>query len=73
MKMWEVWAEGYRATCESGDATLLGKAEANTFEEACRKVAEQRGMHLTFSIDRPPAYWGCRLFDNEKDARKAFG
>lgn len=62
-KEWEVWSEGYAATGERANASLHGKAIAKTFEEAC-----------TIVFGKPTKdVWGCRLFDNEVDARKGFG
>lgn len=36
---YEVWMEGYAATGESGGATLIGKAKARNFAQACHIVA----------------------------------
>lgn len=69
---WEVWAEGYAATGESGGATLLGHAIARTFREACDKVAGELSDPKLYN-SKQLTYWGCRLYDNEADARKAFG
>lgn len=38
LKEYEVWCEGYAATGESGSATLLGKAYARNFTQACHIV-----------------------------------
>jgi hypothetical protein len=38
LKEYEVWCEGYRATGEHGTATLLGKAKARNFAQACHIV-----------------------------------
>lgn len=49
-------------------AKMLAEVEAETFREACDKVCSDpnyNAEHLTV--------WGCRLFDNEADARKSFG
>ena len=69
MKTFEIWSEGYIITGGSGTALLRGKIKADSFKEAC---------DILFGGDRfynPKnlTYWGCRLFDNETDARKAFG
>ena len=69
-RLWDIWVEGSdRAT----PASFVGTAEGNTFSAAChawyRKNPEQAKF---FSLDRL-TYWGCRLYDNEADARKAFG
>lgn len=68
----EIWVEGYRATSEKGHAYLSGVVEASDFEEACEKHAQAVEWGSLFKKN-PPRYWGCRLFDNEEDARKSFG
>ncbi len=76
MKTWEVWSEGYSATGDRGYAQLEGTAEAETFSEACRIVCVDSGKWK----EQPGGFdavgltvWGCRLFDNESDARWSFG
>ena len=63
----EVWREGYRITGETARALKLGEARAFTFEEACDIVCADMPGYSGRAI------WGCRLFNNEADARKAFG
>ena len=76
MKRYAIWVEGYRATGEHGTATCMGSAIGDTFSDAVRNLlktkstADRAYYNLT---NTPPTYWGCRLFDNEKDARKSFG
>lgn len=65
----QVWVEGYAATGESAKAALLGVIQADSFQEACDKVGSHR---KDYNAERREV-WGCRLFDNEADARKAFG
>jgi hypothetical protein len=72
MKTFDIWAEGFRATGESGGATYFGTAEAPTFKDACILLFEGRTDRVYFDADRL-TYWGCKLFDNETDAQKAFG
>jgi hypothetical protein len=72
MKHFDVWIEGYRATGQSAGASYLGSAEANTFEEACDKVAESTWAKEYYD----PKYhtvWGCRMFPTEAEARQSFG
>lgn len=76
MNSYTIWAEGYRATGQHGTATLLGSASGETFRDAVKELAkralpEDRALFNTDHIQ--PTYWGCRLFDNEEDARKSFG
>lgn len=66
-----VWSEGYRATGDESSAQFHGEAEAASFEDACYALLGDR-------IDKHRymgclAIWGCRLFDNETDARRTYG
>ena len=70
--MYKIWAEGYRATGESGDATYMGTAEGTSFTEAVKNLFETRS-DANFLNEDCTAFWGCRLFDNKAAARKAFG
>lgn len=75
MEMHEVWAEGYRASGDSAGARLLGRVEADTFAEACDKLcspADWQRQNGNYDPQRRTV-WGCRLFNNEADARRAFG
>lgn len=74
MKSYQIWMEGFRATGEGGPATFLGEFEGEDFVDACRNWAKQASDPSLFRVtDGVPIYWGCRLFDNEKDARELFG
>lgn len=72
MKKFNLWMEGYRATCEECDATYLGEYEAESFEDACNAYAQDKGVTLDTYAGRI-SNWGCRIFDNEADARKSYG
>jgi hypothetical protein len=69
MPRFEIWMEGFAATGESAGASSHGEVEAPTFREAC--VARFKGDNLF--EEKSLTYWGCRLFDNEADARQGFG
>lgn len=70
-KVFEIWSEGFAATGERGEALFQGQVEAKTFLEACKDRFSGRN---DFVVHGDAAYlWGCRLFDNEKAARKSFG
>jgi len=77
-KVFEVWSEGYAATGDISTANFWGTAEAETFQEACEKLLG-KDLDRTDIPDRDfyrakrPSVWGCRLFDNEAEARKTFG
>ena len=78
---YEIWAEGFLDQGMEGiptKARLVGEAEGNTFAEACSnwfKTNVSEGDYKRyFRIDTNgnPLFW-VRLFNNENDARKAFG
>jgi N6-adenosine-specific RNA methylase IME4 len=69
LQQYEVWSEGFRATGEHGRAQQHGKVRALSFKDACHGVFSGDG---DFDEDKM-TYWGCKLFDNERDARRAFG
>jgi len=73
MKRFEIWSEGYAATGQSSGAIQIGIAGGHTFQEACKNWAR---VYCTspecYNPDRN-AYWGCKLFDNEAEARRRFG
>lgn len=72
LKRFDVWAEGFMATGESGGATRLGSVEAETFAEAVKKIAERSNSKSLFDLKRL-TFWGCKLFDTEAKARRTFG
>lgn len=80
---YEVWSEGYRATGQSATAFKLinpkgdGTWEAETFSDACILAMKSSGYSYQ-DIDKfynpvKNSFWGCRFFDNEKDAKRSFG
>lgn len=79
---YDIWVEGYLCTGMEGIPAkakcLATGVEGDTFLDAVRKWynsvpnAEYKYGHL--SIDGDCAtLWGCKLYDNEADARKSFG
>ena len=66
---WTVWREGYRATGAEEKAHLAGTLVAKSFFEACEKLFEN---NANYDSERN-TLWGCKLFDNEIDARRFFG
>ena len=75
MKLFEIWAEGYIVPECHARAMLMGKQEAETFEQACDLFFENNPDKDCYRKieDGTPIFWGCKLFDNEADARKSFG
>lgn len=70
---YNVWMEGFALSGEGerSQASLVGSVEANNFQEACDKICLARYAGLYDAEHK--TVWGCRLFDNEIDARKTFG
>ncbi|MCK4826614.1 hypothetical protein KA005_63320 [bacterium] len=77
MKAYEIWMEGYAATQESDIAQYVGSVEAKSFKEACIKFSKTEEatekQWEEFFNPTDLSFWGCRLYDNEADARKTFG
>lgn len=86
-RIYKIWVEGWQghvAQGEHGTAQFIGKVEADSFADALMKVRYHKNFHYaplrgtllseknTFSLERL-SDWGCRLFDNEQDARVSFG
>lgn len=77
MAVYSLWVEGYACTGESGPAHFLGSFDAISFNAAVEKWNETNNKHkewgdLTYHNGNWYA-WGCRIFDNEADARASFG
>ncbi len=75
MKPITLWSEGYAATGQHMGATLHGTFTAKSLQDAVQqfKDAMPEG-HSKNCIDvENLSFWGCRFFDNEKEARKSFG
>lgn len=69
-----VWAEGYRASGDRSDATLLGTARAATFRGAVEIIRDRSDAPELYTFKGGLCFfWECRLFDNEDDARRRFG
>ena len=73
-KTYEIWCEGFAVTGNTGQAQLLGTSSGVDFINACNKFfLNTRDGHLYECRGGQPSFWGCRLFDNEADARRNFG
>lgn len=80
-KEFTIWSEGFAATGESGTAQKMGTAKGATFLDAVANLRDQLKREKPikygigyFRIEKKKAYyWGCRLFDNERAARRNFG
>jgi len=71
-KSFEIWVEGYAATGECGTADLMGYGQGVDFCAACIAFFEDHKSKHLFDSEAL-TYWGCKLFDNQKDAQKMFG
>ena len=70
---YEIWSEGFQANGQSEEALYHGTVKAKSFSEACDRLAR---ISISFRKNydpKGPSWWGSRLYDNEADARKAFG
>lgn len=72
--MFEVWMEGFSATGDYASAQCQGSFKGHTFQEACIAWVNtlELSQQLYYNSERN-SYWGCKLFDNEIDARRSFG
>lgn len=75
VKQYEIWSEGFADSRELHQAYLFGCGEGETFREACINFmnADKQHKELRYFNVKDLTFWGCRLFDNEADARKSFG
>jgi len=82
MKEFDIWKEGFNASPVqnwkaerlTSDGKRPKKAHGKNFKEACRTYIKRH--FLAVDLDKGvkyPAIWGCRLWENEKDARKRNG
>ena len=69
----EVWMEGYQCNGDRGTASFLGETEAETFAEACKKLVAEGKITSNLFNEKQLTVWGCRLYDNEAEARAKFG
>lgn len=73
LKDYSIWCEGFRASGEIATATFWGVSQGEDFHDACKRFVETNASYSQNYDSEGNSYWGCRLFDNEQDARKSFG
>lgn len=74
LKEFEIWTEGYRISGAVGLAVQQGTAFGKDFNEAIENwLAHLPESDIANYNSRQKTYWGCRIFDNEADARRSFG
>ncbi|MCD6300828.1 MAG: hypothetical protein J7L82_02015 [Staphylothermus sp.] len=61
--------EGYSITGNYATASYVGNTNAESFEKACFNLLKDDDYFDMGNL----SIWGCRLFDNEADARESFG
>ncbi|MBA1218164.1 hypothetical protein [Pseudomonas fulva] len=73
----EVWTEGYSVTGNRSPAQRMGVYQAATFDDAVAQhlqTLDAEGQSFYRQSENGVwSCWGCRLFDNEADARRSFG
>ncbi len=72
-RIFEVWSEGYSSMGEHGPAVFHGVVTAGTFAEACDKLFSPEEHRDYYHKSKTLSYWMCKLYDNEKDARRSYG
>jgi hypothetical protein len=66
---YQVWRSGWIITESNEPAALLGEADAESFEQACAIVLRDDKEFDPIGLTK----WGCKLWDNETDARRFNG
>lgn len=76
-RVWNIWAEGFTATGKTSTAWQLNETpvRAESFDDAVLMLIAGSANKVLFDRGRDGEwrYWGCRLYDNEADARDSFG
>jgi len=73
MPKFEIWCEGYACTGDRAGAYHMGTWSGTDFRDAVvRFMDSDPGLKLYFD-EESLSHWGCKLYDNEKDARASFG
>lgn len=73
IKSYEIWVEGFNVTGNESLASLAGTSQGASFKEACAYFAECDVSWAKHYDAANNTWWGCRLFENESEARVAFG
>jgi len=74
-KSFEVWSEGYSIQGGNSGASFHGIFEGYEFRDAViayRDTVEDKYSYDCIDIDRL-TNWGCKFYDNAKDACESFG
>ena len=68
-----LWMEGYAVTGNYSEAQRLGTYEAVDLDDACEQYKRRHPDSTIVKDNRGWNIWACKIYDNEADARKAFG
>lgn len=68
-----IYAEGFAATGQAGQAQRIGTAPGATLREAADNLAKMDPDFAHYYNPKTLTYWGCKLFDNLADAQRSFG
>jgi hypothetical protein len=68
---YEIWLEAWTTgpECQHGDEEYLGRHEGADFNDACLNALLARGYDMRLYNRDANTWWGCRFFDNQKDAK----
>jgi hypothetical protein len=70
-RVFEIWCEG--DPTKEYTACHLGYGKGETLSEACRNLADKNPYFNKVFNFYTMKYSGCRVFDNEEDARASYG
>lgn len=75
LRQFDIWSEGYVDNGGRSDATYFGVYMAKSFDDAVQIYIDSNPNYSKFfsKSEGHWSFWGCRLFDNETEARKSFG
>ena len=75
-QLFNIWSEGYAANEGWFGAILLDSIEAKTFDEAVEQYIRKNPKNRSLIKQDESGqwrFWGCKLYDNETEARAFFG
>ena len=72
IKKYDIWSEGYCLNGERSEAWLEGTYEGESFLDACKQMVKDKKYENLYN-EQYNSIWGCKLYDNEADARRSFG
>ena len=71
--IYNIWSEGFIVMEARDGASCMGKSKGRNFREACKNFMKHHDPKNEYYDSKNNTYWGCKLFDNETDARASFG